>query len=104
MPPPNPPADVHGVPFGDDYSHRHEREQLGFRESAWLRAKGWEHTCETPGSFWLWRKVLEAPHARGKNPPGTVILVDQDMALTLQEWMDAWEADLAAPAEEGGET
>lgn len=102
---PNPPADVHGVPFGDDYSHRYEREQLGFREAAWLRAKGWKHTSSTPGCFWLWMKTIEPPHATQACPAGTVILVDQDMALTLQERMDGLEADLAAPPEagEGGE-
>lgn len=45
----------------------------------YLKCSGWRYTCETPGSFWLWEKVL---------PDGRVILVNQEMALSIQAYYD----------------
>lgn len=39
-------------------------------QTHYLRRFGWEHTCNTPGSFWLWRRDFAvedaATHARWK--------------------------------------
>jgi hypothetical protein len=24
----------------------------------WLAGEGWEHTCQTPGSTWMWKRKL----------------------------------------------
>ncbi len=52
-----------------------EREQLGFKMDAYLRSHGWEHTSSTPSCHWLWRK---------KTPGGEILLVDRDMAISIQ--------------------
>jgi hypothetical protein len=39
-----------------------KREEL---EEAYLRERGWQQTCETPGSLWVWTKTL---------PDGRVVL------------------------------
>jgi hypothetical protein len=31
-----------------------KREDL---EEAYLRERGWQQTCETPGSLWVWTKI-----------------------------------------------
>ena len=41
-------------------------------EDAYLRERGWQHTCDTPGSLWVWSKTL---------PDGRVILTSKTEAL-----------------------
>jgi hypothetical protein len=43
-----------------------------------LRKLGWEYKCDVPGSYWLWQKKL---------PDGRLVLVNQSMALSLEEAM-----------------
>ena len=45
----------------------------------YLRNMGWKHTCNTPGSYWLWEKKLG---------DGRIILVSADYALNMQDRMD----------------
>ena len=55
------------------------REQLGFAVNDFLRRKGWQYTCETPGSLWLWKRALK---------DGRVMLVNEATALYAQAWFD----------------
>lgn len=45
-----------------------------FKEE-YLRLNGWEHTCSTPGSYWLWQKTLG---------DGRRMLTDLSTAVSLQ--------------------
>lgn len=51
------------------------REQLGWDEDRYLRSHGWESTSDTPSCHWMWRKTT---------PKGEVILVEKEMALSIQ--------------------
>lgn len=62
-------------------------EDIGFNrraaevsEEAFLRERGWKHTCNTPGSFWLWEKML---------PDGRMILAARGQAIDMQRWLDS---------------
>ena len=52
------------------------REELAEAERKFLHAHGWEYTCRTPGSFWLWQKTL---------PDGRTILAAQTSAVNMAE-------------------
>lgn len=54
------------------------REQLDFAVDRWLRSRGWESTCETPGSYWLWRREIK----------GHKYLVDRSHAISIQRHVD----------------
>jgi hypothetical protein len=47
------------------------REDL---EEAYLQERGWSQTCQTPGSFWVWTKML---------PDGRVALVNRTQAVAF---------------------
>lgn len=49
-------------------------EQLERIKSEYLREHGWVHTCELPGSVWLWAKVL---------PDKGTVYLDLDQALHM---------------------
>ena len=55
---------------------RDEAERL---ENQFLRKRGWEYVCDTPGSFWLWQKKL---------PDGRVMLVNKATALQAEQDSD----------------
>lgn len=40
----------------------------------YLRRTGWEYTCSTPGSYWMWEKELD----------GRVLLVGEPTAFRIQ--------------------
>lgn len=63
---------------------RYEREQLGFREHALLRKRGWNYVCNTPGSYWLWERKLE---------DGRTLLVDTQLALNMETLLCGEEYD-----------
>jgi hypothetical protein len=58
---------------------RYEREQLETRVAEFLRGKGWTYTSNTPGSFWLWEREIG----------GRRVLVEVDMAIAIQDHLDA---------------
>lgn len=60
-------------------SIKYAHECLGFEEEAFLRARGWKHTCSTPGSYWLWEREYE----------GRVLLVERSTALSMEAWFEA---------------
>jgi len=35
------------------------RDNLDEQRGKLLTARGWKHTCQTPGSLWLWQKALD---------------------------------------------
>jgi hypothetical protein len=49
--------------------------QLEHFRSRYLTACGWEYTCDTPGSYWLWTKTID----------GTRYAVSADLALSMQD-------------------
>ena len=55
-----------------------EYEALKRRVDAMMKKRGWNHTCKTPGSLWLWEKTM---------PDGRVILTDRGTAAMLEEQM-----------------
>lgn len=46
-----------------DAIHDAEHELTG-RCTAFLKSMGWEQTCNTPGSYWLWRRDFADVDAR----------------------------------------
>lgn len=39
-----------------------ERKDLDYRTEAYLRARGWEHTSQTVGCYWMWFKTVNGKH------------------------------------------
>ena len=35
------------------------RDEVDHAESGYLRERGWEYTCSTPGSVWRWAKRIK---------------------------------------------
>ena len=63
-----------------DANRLHDRrEKLKEAEQEYLRKKGWERTCDTPGSIWLWTRGYK----------GRTIMADQSTALFMQEHFDS---------------
>jgi hypothetical protein len=58
---------------------RAERDRLEHQVDAFLRSAGWNHTSATPGCHWMWERVID----------GRRILVEKDMALSVQAHLDA---------------
>jgi len=58
---------------------RHIEEMHGYDKEAFLRARGWKHTCEAPGSYWLWQRTWN----------DRVILVDRDTAMNMEAYFEA---------------
>lgn len=54
-------------------------ERLRDDRDAYLRACGWEWTCDTPGSLWLWTRKYK----------GKLILVNTDTAMHMQAHVNA---------------
>jgi hypothetical protein len=70
---------------------RLERE-LQSAQSTYLRRYGWETTCNTPGSFWMWSRdfakedeVALARHPKTASPfhPMGRIMADTDTAVQM---------------------
>jgi hypothetical protein len=51
-------------------------ENLERLKSAFLRERGWGHTCDTPGCHWLWQFTL---------PDGRIILTTTDSAVAMEK-------------------
>ncbi len=64
------------------------RGSLEHKEEKYLEEKGWERTCDLPGSVWYWEKAY-----KGKN-----LLMPRNEAVSLQSRIDAWER----PVEDDG--
>jgi hypothetical protein len=62
---------------------RFEREQLAFHVHDFLRRRGWLYTSSTPGSLWLWEKVVD----------GRTLLVMTETALSIEELSDPEKSD-----------
>lgn len=77
------------------------REHLEDLKRDYLAGHGWEYTCNTPGSFWLWRRDFATEDAarhsmwkqRGPGPygwpseprPYGVITANTDLAVSITE-------------------
>lgn len=56
-----------------------ELEQL---QNNYLRERGWNYTCDTPGAYWLWEKEID----------GKRWTADAGLAIGMQRrWLDAQE-------------
>jgi len=51
------------------------REHTGWARDKWLRRNNWEQTCQSPGSYWMWKKEID----------GETFLVDSNTAERIQE-------------------
>lgn len=54
------------------------RQATDARED-YLRARGWKHTCETPGSYWLWEKRIDE----------RTFLMNEEAAFSIQARIDS---------------
>ena len=70
-------------PIGSMSEARWQSEQLGFRIDAFLRSRGWAHTSATPGSFWLWTKIVN----------GQELYVDQSHAVSIEGHLEPHDID-----------
>ena len=70
-------------PIGSTSEARWQEEQLGFRLDAFLRKRGWAHTSSTPGSFWMWTKLVN----------GQEMYVDRDHALAIERHLEPDDID-----------
>lgn len=57
------------------------QQKLSEATEQYLRSRGWHHTCQTPGSLWLWEKYLD----------GFMYRVPSDLALSMQSNVDMLE-------------
>lgn len=62
---------------------RWQEEQLGFRIDAFLRSRGWGHTSSTPGSLWLWTKLIK----------GHEYFVPRDTAMHMEATLEPDDID-----------
>lgn len=53
----------------------HEMD-LESAKDGFLRACGWDHRCDYPGSLWLWSKAL---------PDGRIVAVGRETAIHMEE-------------------
>lgn len=51
--------------------------------NSYLRDNGWKHTCDTPGSVWLWQKLID----------GRLFAVHRDAATQMQDYLDHLESE-----------
>lgn len=59
----------------DIETHYNELAQL---RSKYLRLRGWQFTCQTVGSLWLWQKEIN----------GKIYLMSENHAYSLQKELD----------------
>jgi hypothetical protein len=62
------------------------RQVASWKRDKWLRDRGWEPTCETPGSFWMWKKLWTGRDGK----QSLTILVDAKFA---EEFQKAWDQE-----------
>lgn len=58
----------------------------------YVRSHGWNETCNTPGSFWMWKRdfsdvdeVMKANHPKTASPfqPYGMVMADLDLAVSM---------------------
>lgn len=54
------------------------KDELEAKEHRYLRENGWEYTCNTPGSFWLWKKRIGDVY----------LLLEKNHAITMQRHLE----------------
>lgn len=52
-------------------------DEIDDEQAAYLRSCGWEYTCDVPGAYWLWTRILPNTESR--------VLVPQGLALAMQK-------------------
>ena len=57
------------------------RERANDLRDSWLRSRGWSHTSETPGCYWMWQREWK----------GKTFLVDTTTAERIQATWDGEE-------------
>jgi hypothetical protein len=62
-------------------------EALKTSKDHYLTARGWQHTCRTPGSMWLWERVYQ----------GRTIMAPLDTAFEMQAHIDTGIYDSEEP-------
>ena len=82
------------TPFQLHEKIRRAEETVAEAETNYLRKSGWDHTCQTHGSYWLWQKTF---------PDGRHYCCGQDLAVSLQWAHDSMEAGREHTAVDDGE-
>ena len=59
-------------------------EQAERIKAEYLRERGWVHTCDLPGSVWLWTKAL---------PDKGTVYLNMDQALHMEYVLHAWQGE-----------
>lgn len=68
--------------------------KLTAAKDSYLRRYGWERTCNTPGSFWMWVRDfadVDAQREKHYRPPGSPfmsfgrIMADRDTAVMMTQ-------------------
>jgi len=70
-------------PIGSVAEARWQEEQHGYRIDAFLRSRGWGHTSSTPGSLWLWTKLIG----------GETYYVDRGTAMHMEATLEPDDID-----------
>lgn len=65
---------------------REANDDAALLEDNYLRQKGWKHTCESPGCYWVWEKTM---------PDDRVAIVSKSLALTFQRIWDEQQQERA---------
>lgn len=55
------------------------KDRVVYLQNSYLRKRGWQYTCMTPGSRWMWVKQL---------PDGPTVLVFMEDAVAIQSFLD----------------
>ena len=55
------------------------KEVLEEVEKTYLEERGWQYTCKTPGSYWLWEKRLE---------DGRTVIAEKEFALRIELFLE----------------
>jgi len=67
-------------------------QEVVYAEERWLRSRGWQHTSDTPGCYWLWIKPVDQ---------GRTAMCDRSTAMTIERALiheqanqnDIWETE-----------
>lgn len=54
------------------------RDEIETKRYDFLKARGWKHTCDWPGSIWLWSKEIK----------GQVVESDEKTAMHFERTID----------------
>jgi len=70
------------------------QSDIGVMETDFLKLNGWRHTSRTPGSYWMWKKIVDK----------TTFMVDKHVAIRMSiHFMHPDKCDPGCCRDEDGE-